>query len=95
MLLFLTHMQVGQKRQRPYQNVVAVCNCGSASSLQYTVHTKRVPFDNDNEVSPYSLSPLSNKRYEMSHTHTLLAHQVFEPCFFDEEGFNVSMFCFL
>lgn len=30
--------------------------------LQYTVHTKRVPFDSDNEVSPYSLSPLSNKR---------------------------------
>lgn len=36
--------------------------------LQYTVHTKRVPFDSDNEVSPYSLSPLSNKRYEPSHT---------------------------
>lgn len=35
-------------------------------SLQYTVHTKRVPFDSDNEVSPYSLSPLSNKRYETS-----------------------------
>lgn len=34
---------------------------------QYAVHTKRVPFDSDNEVSPYSLSPLSNKRYEMSH----------------------------
>lgn len=36
-------------------------------SLQYTVHTKRVPFDSDNEVSPYSLSPLSNKRYGISH----------------------------
>lgn len=34
---------------------------------QYTVHTKRVPFDSDNEVSPYSLSPLSNKRYGTSY----------------------------
>lgn len=33
---------------------------------QYTVHTKRVPFNSDNEVSPYSLSPLSNKRYDIS-----------------------------
>lgn len=39
-------------------------------SLQYTVHNKSVPFDSDNEVSPYSLSPLSNKRYEMSRTPT-------------------------
>uniref|UniRef100_A0AAQ5X1I7 Fizzy-related protein homolog n=1 Tax=Amphiprion ocellaris TaxID=80972 RepID=A0AAQ5X1I7_AMPOC len=34
-------------------------------SLQYTVHTKRVPFDSDNEVSPYSLSPLSNKSHKL------------------------------
>lgn len=34
--------------------------------LQYTVHSKRVPFDSDNEVSPYSLSPLSNKRWAVS-----------------------------
>ena len=39
---------------------------GFVTPPQYTVHTKRVPFDSDNEVSPYSLSPLSNKRYDTS-----------------------------
>lgn len=54
-------------------------------SLQYTVHTKSVPFDSDNEVSPYSLSPLSNKRYEMSRTPQLLRLVVFSAliCSFD------------
>uniref|UniRef100_A0A671W1J3 Fizzy-related protein homolog n=1 Tax=Sparus aurata TaxID=8175 RepID=A0A671W1J3_SPAAU len=33
--------------------------------FRYTVHTKRVPFDSDNEVSPYSLSPLSNKSHKL------------------------------
>ncbi|KAL4656031.1 hypothetical protein GN956_G5542 [Arapaima gigas] len=33
--------------------------------FKYTVHTKRVPFDSGNEVSPYSLSPLSNKSHKL------------------------------
>uniref|UniRef100_A0A8C7QLV1 Fizzy/cell division cycle 20 related 1b n=1 Tax=Oncorhynchus mykiss TaxID=8022 RepID=A0A8C7QLV1_ONCMY len=35
------------------------------SLFRYTVHTKRVPFDSGNEVSPYSLSPLSNKSHKL------------------------------
>ncbi|PWA17520.1 hypothetical protein CCH79_00011331 [Gambusia affinis] len=34
-------------------------------SLQYAVHTKRVPCDGGNEVSPFSLSPLSNKSHKL------------------------------
>ncbi|XP_037314316.1 fizzy-related protein homolog [Pungitius pungitius] len=37
----------------------------SHSLFRYTVHTTRVPFDSDNEVSPYSLSPLSNKSHKL------------------------------
>ncbi|XP_026169214.1 fizzy-related protein homolog isoform X3 [Mastacembelus armatus] len=37
----------------------------SHSLFRYTVHTRRVPFDSDNEVSPYSLSPLSNKSHKL------------------------------
>uniref|UniRef100_A0AAQ4PZL3 Fizzy-related protein homolog n=1 Tax=Gasterosteus aculeatus aculeatus TaxID=481459 RepID=A0AAQ4PZL3_GASAC len=37
----------------------------SHSLFRYAVHTKRVPFDSDNEVSPYSLSPLSNKSHKL------------------------------
>ncbi|XP_051554098.1 fizzy-related protein homolog isoform X3 [Myxocyprinus asiaticus] len=33
------------------------------SLFRYTIHTKRVPFDN--EISPYSLSPLSNKSHKL------------------------------
>ncbi|KAM9844588.1 fizzy-related protein homolog isoform 3-T3 [Aulostomus maculatus] len=41
---------------------------GQKSTLEavcYTVHSKRVPFDSDNEVSQYSLSPLSNKSHKL------------------------------
>ncbi|XP_028986914.1 fizzy-related protein homolog [Betta splendens] len=43
----------------------AVRSQDSHSLFRYTVHTKRVPFDSDNEVSPYSLSPLSNKSHKL------------------------------
>uniref|UniRef100_A0A673BEY6 Fizzy-related protein homolog n=1 Tax=Sphaeramia orbicularis TaxID=375764 RepID=A0A673BEY6_9TELE len=43
----------------------AVLSQDSHSLFRYTVHTKRVPFDSDNEVSPYSLSPLSNKSHKL------------------------------
>ncbi|KAI9541675.1 Fizzy- protein [Dissostichus eleginoides] len=43
----------------------AVLSHDSHSLFRYTVHTKRVPFDSDNEVSPYSLSPLSNKSHKL------------------------------
>uniref|UniRef100_A0A3B3RQ84 Fizzy and cell division cycle 20 related 1 n=1 Tax=Paramormyrops kingsleyae TaxID=1676925 RepID=A0A3B3RQ84_9TELE len=35
------------------------------SLFKYTVDPKRVPFDSSNEVSPYSLSPLSNKSHKL------------------------------
>ncbi|XP_053537462.1 fizzy-related protein homolog isoform X1 [Ictalurus punctatus] len=35
------------------------------SLFRYTIHTKRVPFDSGNEISPYSLSPLSNKSHKL------------------------------
>ncbi|XP_036376967.1 fizzy-related protein homolog isoform X1 [Megalops cyprinoides] len=38
---------------------------GTHSLFRYTVHTKRVPCDSGNEVSPYSLSPLSNKSHKL------------------------------
>uniref|UniRef100_A0A8C7YPA8 Fizzy/cell division cycle 20 related 1b n=1 Tax=Oryzias sinensis TaxID=183150 RepID=A0A8C7YPA8_9TELE len=43
----------------------AVLTQDSRGLFRYTVHTKRVPFDSDNEVSPYSLSPLSNKSHKL------------------------------
>uniref|UniRef100_A0A671W1H3 Fizzy and cell division cycle 20 related 1 n=1 Tax=Sparus aurata TaxID=8175 RepID=A0A671W1H3_SPAAU len=43
----------------------AVLSQDSHGLFRYTVHTKRVPFDSDNEVSPYSLSPLSNKSHKL------------------------------
>lgn len=43
---------------------------------QYTIYTKRVPFDN--EISPYSLSPLSNKRYHSSIISALIKN-IIEP----------------
>ncbi|CAG5897041.1 unnamed protein product [Menidia menidia] len=43
----------------------AVLAQDSHGLFRYTVHTKRVPFDSDNEVSPYSLSPLSNKSHKL------------------------------
>ncbi|KAG5849999.1 hypothetical protein ANANG_G00077630 [Anguilla anguilla] len=38
---------------------------GTHSLFRYTIHTKRVPCDSGNEVSPYSLSPLSNKSHKL------------------------------
>ncbi|XP_077414146.1 fizzy-related protein homolog isoform X2 [Vanacampus margaritifer] len=43
----------------------AVYSHGSRGLFRYTVHTKSVPFDSDNEVSPYSLSPLTNKSHKL------------------------------
>ncbi|XP_027876303.1 fizzy-related protein homolog isoform X2 [Xiphophorus couchianus] len=37
----------------------------SCSLFRYAVHTKRVPCDGGNEVSPFSLSPLSNKSHKL------------------------------
>lgn len=59
--------RVGLKEKEEYLNVIQKDSWQCVTVLfvcllQYTVHTKRVPFDSDNEVSPYSLSPLSNKR---------------------------------
>lgn len=67
--------RVRDKRKRPVglcltsdnmYTIIPECNSCFVTPPQYTVHTKRVPFDSDNEVSPYSLSPLSNKRYDAS-----------------------------
>ncbi|KAK7944787.1 hypothetical protein WMY93_000515 [Mugilogobius chulae] len=37
----------------------------SHSLFKYAVHTKRVPFNSNDEISPYSLSPLSNKSHKL------------------------------
>ncbi|XP_028832281.1 fizzy-related protein homolog isoform X1 [Denticeps clupeoides] len=43
----------------------AVLSQDSHSLFRYTIHAKRVPSDGGNEVSPYSLSPLSNKSHKL------------------------------
>lgn len=52
-----------------------------------------MPFDSDNEVSPYSLSPLSNKRYDVSHLCTL-SRQSAETVLSAHVGFPVPSLCF-
>ena len=55
-------------RQGPGGEVPGLCGRGSAQlgsplpCLQYSLSTKRSSPDDGNDVSPYSLSPVSNKR---------------------------------